>query len=143
MDTPRLFKFGKMDLRQFTTFEEGYTDENTQLEIFNRFQFAYNFIDHLVLCKTIIEVTKQEKMLLKAELDCIFQINSESAVLIENDKEAVIPQSLLAQFASLAYGSLRGAIYFKAQNTPFSNFILPPNDVASAFTESQIFKRNL
>lgn len=143
METPILFQFVKMDLTQFATFEDSYTDGKAQLEIFNRFQFAYNFAEHLVLCKTIIEVTKHEKMLLKADLDCIFRIDTESASKIETNDEAVIPQGLLAQFASLAYGSLRGVIYFKAAGTPFSNFILPPNDVASAFAEPQRFKRNV
>ncbi len=142
MTTQILFKFVKMDLTQFATFEDGYNDEDTLFDIFNKFQFAYNFTEHLVLCKTIVEVTKHEKMLLKADLDCIFQIDSESAPMIESSEEAVIPQGLLALFASLAYGTLRGAIYFKATGTPFSNFILPPNDVASAFSEPQIFKRN-
>lgn len=141
METPILFKFVKMDLAQFATFEDGYVDENAQLEIFNRFQFAYNFAEHLVLCKTIIEVSKKEKILLKADFDCIFLIDSESAKTIESDTEAVIPQSLLAQFASLAYGSLRGVVYLKTADTPFSNFVLPPNDVTSIFKEPQRFQR--
>ena len=141
METPILFKFVKMDLTQFATFEDGYVDENAQLEILNRFQFAYNFADHLVLCKTIIEVSKQEKVMLKADFDCIFLIDSEGAKTIESDTEAVIPQGLLAQFASLAYGSLRGVVYIKTAGTPFSNFVLPPNDVTSIFKEPQRFQR--
>lgn len=141
METPILFKFVKMDLTQFATFDEGYIDENAQLEIFNRFQFAYNFAEHLVLCKTIIEVSKQEKILLKADFDCFFLIDSESAKSIEFDTEAVIPQGLLAQFASLSYGSLRGVVYLKAADTTFSNFVLPPNDVTSVFKEPQRFQR--
>lgn len=141
METSILFKFIKMDLTQFATFEGGYIDESSELEIFNRFQFAYNFVEHLVLCKTIIEVSKQKKILLKADFDCIFMIDSNSAQAIETDTEAVIPPGLLAQFASLSYGSLRGVIYTKAADTPFSNFVLPPNDVTSIFREPQRFPR--
>lgn len=142
MKTPILFKFVKMDLVQFATFTDVLKAGDAEIEIFNRFQFAYNFEDHLVLCKTIIELSKQEEILLKAEFDCIFKIEQESASAIETGTDATIPQGLLAQFASLSYGSLRGVIHIKAVGTPFSNFILPPNDVASFFTEPQRFSRN-
>ncbi len=142
METSILFKFVKMDLVQFATFTEGFKVEDAEMEIFNRFQFAYNFEEHLVLCKTIIELSKQEKILLKADFDCMFKIDPKSASAIETPTEATIPQGLLAQFASLSYGSLRGVIYAKATGTPFSNFILPPNDVTSFFKEPQKFSRN-
>lgn len=142
METPIRFKFVKMDLTQFATFTDGYMDMDAEMEIFNRFQFAYNFEDHLVRCKTIIELSKQDKMLLKADFDCIFKLDSESASSIETATEATIPQGLLAQFASLSYGSLRGVIYTKAAGTPLSNFILPPNNIASFFNEPQRFSRN-
>ena len=111
------------------------------MDIFNRFQFAYNFEYHLVLCKTNIELSKQEKILLKADFDCIFKIDPESASVIETANDATIPQGLLAQFASLSYGSLRGVIYTKTTDTSFSNFILPPNDVTAIFKEPQRFSR--
>ncbi len=142
METPILFKFVKMDLVQFATFSGSFMEEDAEMEIFNRFQFAYNFDDHLVLCKTIIELSKQEKIMLKADFDCIFKIDSESASAIETATDATIPQGLLAQFASLSYGSLRGVIYAKAAGTQFGNFILPPNDVTSFFKEPQRFSRN-
>lgn len=141
METPILFKFVKMDLTQFATFTDDYTEKDTEIEIFNRFQFSYNFEEHLVLCKTIIELSKEEKILLKADLDSIFKINPDSASAIETATDATIPQGLLAQFASLSYGSLRGVIYTKATDTPFSNFILPPNDITSIFKEPQRFFR--
>ncbi len=142
METQILFKFVKMDLVQFATFTDGFKVESAEMEIFNRFQFAYNFEDHLVLCKTIIELSQQEKILLKADFDCIFKIDPESASAIETPMDATIPQSLLAQFASLSYGSLRGVVYTKTVGTPFSDFILPPNDVKSFFKEPQRFSRN-
>ncbi len=63
METPILFKFVKMELVQFATFddefkEDEFKEEEIESEIFNRFQFAYNCEDHLVLCKTIIELSK-------------------------------------------------------------------------------------
>lgn len=141
MGTRIFFKFVKMNLVQFATFTDSYTDEDAEMEIFNRFQFAYNFEDHLVLCKTVIELSKQKQILLKADLDCLFKIEPDSASAIEDRTCATIPQGLLAQFASLSYGSLRGIIYTKTIDTPLSNFILPPNDVTSFFKEPQRFSR--
>ncbi len=142
MDTPILFKFVKMDLVQFAIFTDDFNEEDAKMEILNQFQFAYNFEEHLVQCKTVIELSKQEKILLKADFDCIFKIDPESAYSIENTSNATLPQGLLAQFASLSYGSLRGVIYTKTAGTPFNNFILPPNDVAKYFLEPQSFSRN-
>lgn len=130
-----------MDLTQFATLADGYTPEDTEIEIFNRFQFAYNFEDHLVLCKTIIEISKEKQLLLKAELDCVFKIDPVSAFALEHKTQAVLPPRLLAQFASLAYGSMRGVLYLKTVDTPFNSFILPPNDVSSIFKEPQVFSR--
>ncbi len=142
METPILFKFIKMDLAQFAIFPEDFKEDEAEMEIFNRFQFAYNFEEHLVLCKTIIELSKQEKILLKADFNCLFKIDSESASTIETPIDATIPQGLLAQLASLSYGTLRGVIFVKTMGTPFGNFILPPNDVTSFFKEPQRFLRN-
>lgn len=130
-----------MDLPQFATFAEGYKPEDAEIEFFNRFQFAYNFDDHLVQCKTIIEISKEKKLLLKTDFDCIFKIEEKSAQSLENDTEAIVPPILLAQFASLAYGSLRGALYVKTLGTPFNSIILPPNDIFSVFKEPQHFNR--
>ena len=141
MESPIKYKLVKMDLPQFATFEEEYKPEDAEIEFFNRFQFAYNFDDHLVLCKTIIEISKEKKLLLKADFDCIFKIEEKSAQSLENDTEAIVPPILLAQFASLAYGSLRGALYVKTLGTPFNSIILPPNDIFSVFKEPQHFNR--
>lgn len=143
MEAPIRFKFIKMDLTQFATFSDGYTPNDEDIEIFNRFQFAYNFEDHLVLCKTMIEIFKDKHLLLKADLDNIFKIDAESASAFEHETEAVLPPELLAQFASLAYGSLRGVLYIKTVGTPFNNFVLPPNDVSSVFKGPQIFSRDV
>lgn len=141
MDTPLLFKFIKMDLSQFAIFVEEYRPEDAEIDLYNRFQFSYNFDEHLVLCKTIIEISNHDTPLLKAELDCIFKIETESASNIEKGDEAIIPSNLLAQFASLAYGSMRGMLYLKTAGTEFGNFILPPSDLSSVFKEGQRFMK--
>lgn len=130
-----------MDLAQFATLADGYTPQDAEIEIFNRFQFAYNFEDHLVLCKTMIEISKEKQLLLKAELDCVFKIDAESASALEHNTQVVLPPGLLAQFASLAYGSLRGVLYLKTVDTSFNSFILPPNNVSAIFKEPQVFSR--
>lgn len=141
MEQKILYRFVKMDLTQFAFFHDGYKDEDAQLDILNRFQFAYNFGSHTVLCKTIIEVSKNDSVLMKSELDSLFEIEAESAKNIESDDVAVVPPGLLAQFASLAYSSMRGALYFKMQDTPLCNFILPPSDVTEIITSPQRFLR--
>ena len=130
MENPILFKFLKMDLTQFAIFVDNYPIETQKLGVCYRFQFAYNFEEHLVLCKTIIELSDNDKLVLKADLDCFFKIEEESAFAIEFNDEATLHPVLLVQLASLAYGSMRGVLYAKTLGTPLNNFILPPSEIS-------------
>ncbi len=135
-----LYKFVQLELTNFTTFEEIYIEDNEDIEISNKFQFAYDFENNLVWCTTSVIFSKATGTLLNAELSSYFMLDKQSAELLKDEDNIVLPPELLAQFASLSYGSMRGVIYAKTMDSPLRKIILPPNNVSNVFTAPLKFK---
>lgn len=135
------YRFIKLELTQFAVFESDYTDDEIPLELSSSFQFAYRFEDDVVCCTTTIVITKGNNPIMKAELKSYFNIKSESVVSMTEDDFVVLPTSLMTQFASLGYGTMRGVIFTKTMGTPLETIILPPNDVQNIFTTPAKFRK--
>lgn len=144
MEKTIYYKFVKMELSQFATFDEGIAiNDGEEVGIGIKHQFAYNFNSGMVLCKTTVDYSLYQSNLLKAELDCIFQIDEASVERLEKDgKEITLPSGLLRQLASLGYGALRGVIFAKTINTQLSNIILPLVDVREFVKDDVVFKKD-
>lgn len=135
------YKFIKLNLTQFATFETGYMDDGKSLEMSSSFLFSYSFDDDVVCCTTTVVITKETGPVIKAELNSYFKIQSESVASMTEDDSVVLPLGLMTQFASLGYGSMRGVIYAKTMGTLLDKIILPPNDIQNIFTVPVKFKR--
>lgn len=125
------YRFSKMELTQFATFEDNYNEDASEIEISCKFTFAYNFEQNIVCCSNMVSFMKKEIPLLKANLDVYFSINPSSVSELTEDNAIILSPELQAQFASLAYGTMRGVIFTKTMGTTLNNIILPPNDVMS------------
>jgi len=125
------YRFSKMDLTQFATFEDNYNEDASEIEISCTFTFAYNFEQNIVCCSNVASFIKNGMPLLKANLDVYFTISPSSVSELSEDNAIVLSPELQAQFASLAYGTMRGVIFTKTMGTALNNIILPPNDVMS------------
>lgn len=136
-----LYRFAKLDLTQFAIFDADDIDYEKPLELSSTFQFAYSFDDNMVCCTTTVVITKENEPVLKAELNSYFKIQAESAASMTVDECVVLPTSLMTQFASLGYGSMRGVIYAKTMGTLLDRIILPPNDVQQIFSSPAKFKK--
>lgn len=135
------YRFSKMDLTQFATFEDNYNEDTSEIEISCRFTFAYNFEQNIVCCSNMVSFIKKEMPLLKANLDVYFSISPSSVSELTVDDAIVLSPELQAQFASLAYGTIRGVIFTKTMGTALNNIILPPNDVMSFIKQPVRFTR--
>lgn len=135
------YRFSKMDLTQFATFEDNYNEDTSEIEISCRFTFAYNFEQNIVCCSNMVSFIKKEMPLLKANLDVYFSISPSSVSELTVDDAIVLSPELQAQFASLAYGTIRGVIFTKTMGTALNNIILPPNDVMSFIKQQVRFTR--
>lgn len=136
-----LYQFICMELVQFATFEDCYVENDEDIEITNKFQFSYNFDENVMCCTSSVILSKENRIFLKADLASYFSIEPSSAESLKESEDFIAPAELLAQFASLTYGSIRGVIFAKTMGTALNNIILPPNDVRNLFQNSQRFKR--
>ena len=133
MDKDILYQFMGLEILQFATFEENYSDVNAEVEISNNFQFSYNFEDRTVRCVTSVLFTQNTAVVLKCELASFFYLESGTAESLTKNGTFYAPSELLAQFASLTYGSTRGVIFTKTIGSPLNKIILPPNDIRAIF----------
>lgn len=141
MEKEILYQFISMELVQFATFEDCYVENDEDIEITNKFQFSYNFDENVMCCTSSVFLAKENRIFLKADLASYFGIGPNSAESLKESEDFIAPAELLAQFASLTYGSIRGVIFAKTMGTALNNIILPPNDVRNLFQTSQRFKR--
>jgi hypothetical protein len=79
--------------------------------------------------------------MLIAELNSYFEIQPESVEKMTEDSCVILPTNLMTQFACFGYGTMRGILYTKTMGTPWSQFILPPNDVRKVITTPAKFSR--
>ena len=135
MEKEILFRFIGMEILQFATFEENYSESDADVEISNNFQFSYNYEDNTVKCVVSTVFVQELGVLLKSELAAYFYIEKESADQLIKSNSFSAPTELLTQFASLIYGSLRGVIFTKTIGSPLNQIILPPNDIRAIFQE--------
>ena len=133
MDKEILYQFIGLEILQFATFEENFSDVNAEVEISNNFQFSYNFEDRTVRCVTSVLFTQNTAVVLKCELASFFYLECGTAESFTKNGTFHAPSELLAQFASLAYGSIRGVIFTKTIGSPLNKIILPPNDIRAIF----------
>ena len=77
--------------------------------------------------KLSVTATSEGVILLKAVISSYFEISPESIDEIK-DAEGHLQFNpfILVQFASLNYGSLRGALAIKTADTPLKDIVLPP-----------------
>ena len=121
-----LYKFSKMELEQFAMFEENYSSEIKEVEFQTEVQFSFDKSNNILCSKIVVNMLQSTKLLVKAELRSFFNIKSESIEEIRKDNKITFVPSLLVQFASLCYGSIRGVLFTKTLGTPMNSFILPP-----------------
>ena len=141
MDKKILYQFISMDIVQFATFPESYVEDEKDIEISNKFQFTYNFEENVMCCIVSVTLSKANNIILKTDLAAYFGIEARSAESLKESEDLIAPPELLTQFASLAYGSIRGIIFAKTIGSPLNKIILPPNDIRTIFQESLRFKR--
>lgn len=126
MEQQVMYKYNRMELEQFATFEENYSSEMKEVQFQTEAQFSFDK-EHSVLCsRIVVNMTAMDKPLVRAELKSYFDLLPESVNNLRQDGRILFAPPLLVQFASLCYGSMRGVIYAKTMGSPLANFVLPP-----------------
>lgn len=139
MDKEILYRFIRMELVQFATSDDAPASCDTNIEVASKFQFSYNFETDMMCCTTSVTIMSSTNPLLKVVLSSFFGIEPASAKSLKVLDDLIAPAELLAQFASLTYGAVRGVIFAKTIGSPLNRIILPPNNISAIFQTSQRF----
>ena len=116
-----------MELTQFAVFEENFPSGMENVQFNSELQFGYNKEQLLMFCEITVTMEFDGKPLMKAVMCSYFTIAQDSIRQIKDEYGHIeFPPYVLVQFASLNYGSLRGAIFIKTQGLPMSSYVLPP-----------------
>lgn len=138
MNEQVLYKYSKMELKQFAIFEENLSPENNELNYQTVVQFSYDKENRILCSKVVITAMQNDKIVLKTDLRSYFDIASVSVEHLCQDNIICFPPALLVQFASLCYGAARGIIFERTQGSCLNDYILPPvyfgNLIDRAFT---------
>lgn len=122
-----MYRYAKIELEQFAMFEENLNDENGEIQLQTEAQFKYDKVQQVLCSKITVTFSNEETPLMRAVINSYFLIHQDSISRItDSEGHLVFPTSVLVQFASLNYGSLRGMIHLKTLGTKLSGYILPP-----------------
>lgn len=125
MEKQVMYKYEKMELERFAMFEENYCkDKDVMFQ--TEAQFAFDKENSMLCSRILVNMSAEGKFLVKAELKSYFGIHPDSIKELTKEGRIIFAPSLLVQFASLCYGSIRGVIFSKTMTTPLSNYVLPP-----------------
>lgn len=122
-----MYRYAKMELEQFAMFEENLNEEHGEIQLQTEAQFKYDKAQQVLCSKITVTFSNGETPLMRAVINSYFLIHQDSISRItDSEGHLVFPTSVLVQFASLNYGSLRGMIHLKTLGTKLSGYILPP-----------------
>ena len=120
------YSYERIDLEQFAFFEDNLSGKLGNMQLNSQIQFSFDKGKNLICCRMGILMHDKDTPLLKATMCSYFGIREDSVEKMRKGGQIEFPVRLLVQFASLNYGSMRGALYLKMQGTPLARYILPP-----------------
>lgn len=134
------YKFNNLQIEQFAIFEDKFLGFDTEIMFQTGVQFSFSKTDNLFCCKIIVIASQLDNIIVKADLNNLFDISKESINSLTKDGLIEFPVPLLVQFASLGYGTMRGIIYTKTLNSKISPLITPPIFIDSFINKNFIVK---
>lgn len=129
------YRLAGFDLMQFIPTYEKINEQDT-IEGNYGFDFAYNKASNTVRVTINLNLNHEGESVLSVQFATFIELKKESANSLIKDNAITFKKEHLAQFASFAYGALRGVMYLKTINTPIENVILPPLELESLFSNS-------
>lgn len=126
MEQQVMYKYDRIELEQFATFEKNYSNEISEVQFQTEAQFSFDKEHHVLCSRIVVNMSALDKPLVKAEIKSYFDIQPKSVKNLSKEGHILFTPPLLVQFASLCYGSMRGVIYAKTMGSPLANFVLPP-----------------
>lgn len=119
------YQYSKITLDEFALLEKTCNAEEG-INFNNEIQFSFDTKSGVVRCVDTLIAKQNEKKLFKISVSAFFRIKPDNITMLKTDNKYTIPIGILIQFASLNYGTLRGVLFSKLQDTMFNFIVVPP-----------------
>ena len=127
------FALAKINTDQFAIIESAFKKaEDVKLKI--GLQFGANRENKIISVKTSIEFEQQAIPFLIVEASCFFSIEPTDWDSFIQDKDIVVPESVITHFTVLTVGTLRGILHAKTEGTNYNGFVIPTINLTELIT---------
>ena len=125
------FNMVKITTKQFAIVNEPNNDSD-KIGMELGFNVNYSMNMHRIGVSPMLTLLgENNKKLLILELFCEFEIHPEDWEEMIDEKKLVVPKDFLEYLISQSIGTMRGVLYCKSEDTPFSTFVLPSINVSN------------
>jgi len=112
------------------------------VQVKSEYGFAVNVAEHRVRCVSKYIYIQGENELLKLELVCIFEVETEAFENLKKDKELTIPVDFLRYMATICVGTARGNIHARTEGTTLADVVLPPINLVNTIKEPFVLQES-
>lgn len=121
------FKLVDITTNEFAILEDSYTDgENVRMGTF--INFLIDREQRVLGSQLKFQFEQNEKPFLVISATCGFQLEESAweSLLAEDGQKLVIPVGFASHMVVITVGTIRGILYEKTKDTPFTDYIIPP-----------------
>ena len=127
------FRMKMIKVEQFAILSNNLSNDNIGFN--TSISFGFNPSESEICVTTKYELMQEEEKLVMLDLSCFFEIHKDNWDSMKKDSKIIFPKDFLAHLAMHSVDTARGVLFCKTEGTVFSQFILPPINVASKITE--------
>jgi len=99
------------------------------LEINTNLGIGANKDLQIVNVQLIVKYQESNEIKVLLQVSCYFSVHPDDWIGFKKNDRIVLPKSFLAYLAMHTFGTARGILYCKTEDTPYQKFILPPTNV--------------
>lgn len=140
-ELPIPFKIVKVEENQFSLFEETLkTEASIQQQI--GFGFGIDIDKSVIAVSMEFILNKNTHPLLKQEISCYFELESEAFKSLQQKDQLVLPCNFAKHLAMITTGTARGVLFANTKNTAFNMYIIGLLNMDKMFSEDIIVTIN-
>ncbi len=132
------FRMVKINVDQFATLVNYFPDEGLSYTVEVGFKSASSA--KRIACVFSIELAHDERTILKLAISCEYDIQPDDWINRITNNTLIINKAELGFFANQTVGVARGVMFCKTEETPFSQFIMPPINLTKLIKEDFVIE---
>ena len=135
------FNLISLKTEQFATFEDKY-NSNSEPFIETTLELKIDPINKHIGVFVGFDFISEKDIFITIKISCGFKIIEDSwkKFLSKEKKEVIIPKGFAQHISMISIGTARGVLFEKLENTKFSQFIIPTQNVGDLIKEDVVFK---